>query len=128
MEFASYGYDIYTSEVDDHGVDFVAKNIETGKFYEIQVKSIRPGSPINIEKCKNCLDEQHLVCFLYFVDGELPIVYVIPATVWKTPNTAFVVRNYDKPELNSPPEYAINYSKKNIPLLEKYKVENFFSV
>ena len=26
MEFASYGYDVYTSEVDDHGVDFVARN------------------------------------------------------------------------------------------------------
>ena len=27
MEFASYGYDVYTSEVDDHGVDFVARDI-----------------------------------------------------------------------------------------------------
>lgn len=25
MEFASYGFDVFTSEVDDHGVDFVAK-------------------------------------------------------------------------------------------------------
>ena len=25
MEFASFGYDVYTSEVDDHGVDFVAR-------------------------------------------------------------------------------------------------------
>lgn len=28
--FASYGWDIYTSEVDDHGVDFVAKVTKTG--------------------------------------------------------------------------------------------------
>jgi len=40
MEFASYGMDVYTSEVDDHGVDFVAKT-KSGKFIEIQVKSIR---------------------------------------------------------------------------------------
>lgn len=26
MEFASHGFDVYTSEVDDHGVDFVAKS------------------------------------------------------------------------------------------------------
>ena len=32
MEFASYGYDVYTSEVDDHGVDFVARDIVTGTF------------------------------------------------------------------------------------------------
>ena len=28
MEFTSYGYDVYTSEVDDHGVDFVARNVK----------------------------------------------------------------------------------------------------
>lgn len=32
MEFASYGYDIYTSEVDDHGVDFIAKDMKSGIF------------------------------------------------------------------------------------------------
>ena len=31
MEFSSYGYDVYTSEVDDHGVDFVAKNTEASQ-------------------------------------------------------------------------------------------------
>ena len=29
MEFTSYGYDVYTSEVDDHGVDFVARDVKT---------------------------------------------------------------------------------------------------
>ncbi len=32
MEFTSYGYDVYTSEVDDHGVDFVARDVKTGIF------------------------------------------------------------------------------------------------
>ena len=40
MEFTSYGYDVYTSEVDDHGVDFIAKN-PTGHFWEVQVKAVR---------------------------------------------------------------------------------------
>lgn len=40
MEFASYGYEVYTSEVDDHGVDFIAKDKDTGIFYEVQVKSL----------------------------------------------------------------------------------------
>lgn len=25
MELASYGFDVYTSEVDDHGIDFVVR-------------------------------------------------------------------------------------------------------
>ena len=40
MEFTSYGYDVYTSEVDDHGVDFVAKSPQ-GVFLEVQVKAVR---------------------------------------------------------------------------------------
>lgn len=30
MKFTSYNYDVYISE-EDHGVDFVAKNIKTGE-------------------------------------------------------------------------------------------------
>ena len=41
MEFASYGYEVYTSEVDDHGVDFIVKVPNTAKFFEVQVKSVR---------------------------------------------------------------------------------------
>lgn len=126
MEFASYGWDIYTSEVDDHGVDFVAKDSKSGDFFEIQVKSIRPGSYAFIYKDKINLDDHHLVCFLYFIDGELPKVYIIPSTVWKNPNVVFVERNYDKPGQTSKPEWGINYSNKNLSLLDKYKSEKFF--
>lgn len=33
MEFASYGFEVYTSEVDDHGVDFIVKYPGTSIFY-----------------------------------------------------------------------------------------------
>ena len=49
MEFTSYGYDVYTSEVDDHGVDFVASK-NSGIYYEIQVKSLRKGNYAFIPK------------------------------------------------------------------------------
>ena len=52
MEFASYGYDVYTSEVDDHGVDFVARNPVDGQYYEIQVKSIRNWDMSLFQKIK----------------------------------------------------------------------------
>ena len=127
MEFASYGWDIYTSEVDDYGVDFVARDTKTGEFFEVQVKSTRPGGYAFIYKDKISLDRHHLVCFLHFEDGELPRVYIIPATVWKNPNTVFVEHNYDKPGQISKPEWGINYSKKNLSLLDEYKIEKYFS-
>ena len=40
MEFTSYGFDVYTSEVDDKDIDFVIRN-QKSKYYEIQVKSLR---------------------------------------------------------------------------------------
>lgn len=64
MEFASYGYDVYTSEVDDHGVDFVARDIVTGTFYEVQVKSIYKGKYTYMQKQHMSVDDKYrLVCF-----------------------------------------------------------------
>ena len=38
MEFASYGFDVYTSEVDDHGVDFIARDINVQRKIRVYKK------------------------------------------------------------------------------------------
>lgn len=127
MEFASYGYDVYTSEVDDHGVDFVARNPADDQYYEIQVKAVRNLDYVYIRKDKMVLSPRRLVCLLLFEDGALPVCYVIPAQVWKAPDGLFVDRNYDKPGQHSKPEWGLNLSKKNLPLLEPYRLEGYFA-
>ena len=62
MEFALYGFDIYTSEVDDYGVDFMAKYNEV--FYEIQVKAVRLDNYMYIRKNKIMLDDKFLRAYL----------------------------------------------------------------
>ena len=127
MEFTSYGYDVYTSEVDDHGVDFVARNVKTDVFYEIQVKSLLKGNySFILEKNMDCNDKRRLVCFLRFVDGQLPDVYVIPATAWQNLNAALVYRKYDKPGQSNKPEWGISCANKNLPLLEPFRAEKYF--
>ena len=126
MEFASYGYDVYTSEVDDHGVDFVARNPDDGQYYEIQVKAVRNLDYVYIRKDKMVLSPARLVYLLLFSNGTLPDCYVIPSQTWKDQNALFVDRNYDKPGQKSPPEWGINLSKKNLPLLEPYREEQYF--
>lgn len=124
MEFASYGFEVYTSEVDDHGVDFVAKLPGENRYYEVQVKSVRDYGYIYMTKSKMPeLSEHRLVCYLHFIDGQLPDVFVIPATAWKNPNAVLVDRKYDKPGQKSEPEWGINISKKNYHLLDKYKAD-----
>jgi hypothetical protein len=126
MEFASYGLEVYTSEVDDHGVDFVAKLPNENRFYEVQVKSVRDYGYIYMTKSKMPkLSEDRLVCYLHFIDGQLPDVFVIPATAWNTPNAVLVDRKYDKPGQKSEPEWGINISIKNYHLLDEYKADRW---
>lgn len=42
MLLASYGMSIYSADVDDHGIDFVAEN-KSG-FLKFQVKTVREGT------------------------------------------------------------------------------------
>ena len=128
MEFASYGFEVYSSEVDDHGVDFVVKVPGTAKFFEVQVKSVRDYGYVFISKSKMpVLTSHRLVCYLHFIDGQLPDVFVIPATAWDKPNAVLVDRNYDKPGQTSKPEWGISISKKNYSMLDTYKAENKLS-
>ena len=121
MEFASYGFEVYTSEVDDHGIDFIAKK-KNGNFLELQVKAVRQKNYIFMQKEKwNINNLDTYLVLLLFEDGRLPDVYLIPATAWQSPNKLLCDKDYDG--LKSKPEYGLNLSEKNMPLLEPYKFE-----
>ncbi len=124
MEFASYGFEVYSSEVDDHGVDFVVKVPGTYSFYEVQVKSIRNYGYVFIPKSKMpVLTTNRLVCYIHFIENQMPYIFVIPAAAWAEPNAVFVDRNFDKPGQKSKPEWGINISKKNYAMLDVYKAD-----
>lgn len=111
MLFTAYGYEVYSSEVDDHGVDFIVKN-KSGKIFEVQVKTICRTGYMFIKKNKIVIDDQHLVALIRLKDNEEPEMFVFPASVWKNPNPVFKDRSYG--------EWGVNYSKKNRKLLEPY--------
>ena len=122
MEFASYGFEIYTSEVDDHGVDFVFRTKQTKSYCRVQVKSSYKQNYTFMTKEKTPLEEDFLICYVRFSDDALPEVYIIPAKDWETPNAVLVDRKYSEGQ-TSKPEWGINYSKKNAHLLDKYRAE-----
>ncbi len=119
MEFTAYGFDVYTSEVDDHGVDFIAKN-KDGVFLEVQVKSICKTSYMFIKKDKIKADDRHIVVLIRFKDFEQPEMYVFPASVWKEPNPVFRDRKYN--------EWGFNYSKKNRNLIEQFLSDKYLPI
>ena len=122
MVLASYGMNIFTSEIDDHGIDFVA---ETSKgFLKFQVKAIRQGTNYVYMRKKyfDISDNSLYLLFMILVDDEHPKMYMIPSNTWdQNKGKIFVSRNYANPE------YGINISKKNMPFLENYKLENMLS-
>ena len=118
MEFALYGFEIYTSEVDDRGIDFVARH-GAGPFYEVQVKSIRGNSYVCMRKSVFPLREDRLLTLVRLLENEPPELYLIPATTWLKPNALFVDRKYQG--LKSAPEWGLVLSQKASPLLRQYE-------
>jgi hypothetical protein len=55
------------------------------------------------------------------LDGQPPELFLIPSTTWKNRNGMFV--NHDYEGLESEPEWGLNISEKNMPLLEPYRFE-----
>jgi len=123
MTLASYGFSIYTAEVDDHGIDFVA---ETARgFLKFQVKAIRTATTKYVFMQKAHFDIHDDALFLFLIlltDGEHPDTYLIPASAWEKESKMFVYHAYEGKR--SKPEYGLNLSKKNMPELEKFRLEN----
>jgi hypothetical protein len=120
MEFTSYGLEVYSSEVDDRGIDFIVKD-KHGRFCEIQVKSLRGKGYTFVQKSKFSLENENLyLTLLIFEQGKMPDLFLIPTAAWKTPNEVFVDKNYDKPGQTSKPEYGINVSPRNYSILKQY--------
>jgi len=126
MEFTLYGYDVYTTEVDDKGIDFVVrdnknKNIDT-KYYDVQVKSVRSKSNyIFFPKKTFILKPNLLAAIIHFIQDEPPKLYLIPSTEWNNPNKLLVGYDYKGKKSNA--EWGISITKKNIPLLDKYQFD-----
>ena len=129
MELTMYGFQVYATEVDDRGIDFVARH-ERGPFLQIQVKSVRfksqnPSGYVFMAKDKFARDRSELTESRYVALGLLrddlpPELFLIPASAWLEPNAVFVDRDYPGSEKSSP-EWGINLSKKNFSLLDPFQ-------
>lgn len=128
MEFTSYGFDVYTAEVDDKGIDFILRKEQKGtngeveyKYYDVQVKSVRGMQYVFFSKEKFILRDNLLAAIGVFGDGDLPDLYLVPSMVWSYPNALFASRDYE--ELKSKPEWGLNLSKRNLALLEEHRFD-----
>lgn len=120
MELTMYGFQVYSTEIDDRGIDFIAR-FESGPFIEIQVKSLRSMGYVFVHKEKFALRSHLYLALGILRQKRPPVLYLIPATAWTETNALFVSRNYEG--LKSRPEWGLNVSQKNLPLLEHHRFD-----
>jgi hypothetical protein len=124
MELTSYGLDVYTTEVDDKGIDCIIR-LNENKYIDIQIKSRRGYKDVYFPKGKfEISDNLYAIVVLFITKECLYKMFMIPSTVWKTPNKVFVSRDYAKPGQKSVPEWGINISRKSLKDLEKYDLKS----
>ena len=119
MEFTRFGFDVYTAEVDDKGIDFVIR--KDNLYYDIQVKSVRDLNYVFFQKDRFPLKGNLLAALVFFLPGQAPDLYLIPSTEWRRPNALLVSRDYEG--LKSKPEWGLNLSRKNLPLLAQFEFD-----
>ena len=123
MELTMHGFQVYSTEVDDRGIDFVARR-DSGPYIEVQVKSLRSMGYVFMQKTKFPLRPHTYLALCVFTEGQEPKVFLIPSVAWLAPNTIFVDRNYDAQGQTSKPEWGLNVSKRNMPALSQYSFES----
>ncbi len=120
MEFTLYGFEVYTSEVDDRCIDFVVRR-GSERFYEVQVKSVRGYNYVFIPKAKFQIASNRIVALVLFHQGREPELFLMRMDCWNTPDALFVSRDYEGKK--SKPEWGLNLSAKNQKLLNQYGFE-----
>ena len=117
MELTMYGFQVYSTEVDDRGIDFVTR-YENEPFITIQVKGIREKGYVFLQKDKFKICEYSYLALAVLNEKCEPSLYLIPSRVWEEPNGVFVSRDYENKK--SKPEWGINLSSKNMHSLKPY--------
>jgi hypothetical protein len=62
-----------------------------------------------------------LAVVVIFQEGRKPDLFLIPSRAWESPTQLLVSRDYEGKK--SKPEWGINLSHRNLPLLEPYRFE-----
>lgn len=83
MALVRAGFDVFSPEVDDNGIDFVLRTDgDEPSYYDVQVKTVRSKSTyVFMRKEKFRLLPNLLLALVVLDGGSEPEIYLIPASV-----------------------------------------------
>ena len=126
MEFTLQGWDVYSPEIDDKGIDFIVK--KNRFLIETQVKSVRLEKTkyVFMQKSKFLKHANLFLCLVIFEENKGPNLFLIPSQAWDQPDDLLADMNYGDGK-TSAPEYGIRLSGKNMGLLQQYDFNRVIS-
>lgn len=116
MEFTLFGSEVYTSEVDDRGIDFVAR-FPDSDFYEVQVKTVSDENLQYINEDKFKKEDGFLVALVRLKQNCEPCIYVFKGTDWDSDSSDGLLKFNKYEGKKSKPAYEIKLSKNRLPVL-----------
>ena len=119
MEFAMFGFLVFSSEVDDRGIDFVARTLN-GDHHDVQVKTITGFNYTFVKESK--FSEKLLICLIVLVEGKPPQSFLFCGSDWGKEASSGLLAKNTYPS-SKEPEYGIHCAAKRQPQLDNYRFE-----
>ncbi len=117
MEMIMQGVDIYSPEIDDRGIDFVART-KSGRYFEVQVKSVYKAEYVFMPKQLFQPRPSLLLALVAFEEGKEPLLHLLRSTEWLDIRGCF--RSYDYVGKKSDPEWGLMLSRKHLEYLKNH--------
>ena len=124
MELTRYGLEIYSSEVDNSGIDFIAKT-SSSRYYDFQIKAVREINYIPFPKNRFIPRDNLIAAIVICIENEEPNLFLIPSISWKTPNKFLVSKDPENGETEA--EWGLNLTKETCNRLEPYLPEKIIN-
>ncbi|MGD2253328.1 MAG: hypothetical protein PVF70_10490 [Anaerolineales bacterium] len=120
MEFTLWGLDVFSSEVGDHAIDLIVRR-DQERYCELQVQAVRGFNYLAFPKASFHPHKNLYAAIVVLELYQPPRLYLIPSSAWRKPDELLVSRDH-KGKMRDP-EWGINLSLKNLPLLEEYEFD-----
>jgi hypothetical protein len=125
LELTRMGLDVYTAEIDDHGIDFVVRLRDGSRYADIQVKTIRSLSSYIFMTDDNFPPKDNVyLALVVLLEGSPPRCCLIPRSAWGQDHPDYLV-HHDYIGLKSKPECGINLNKRVVEtIMRDYSVDS----
>lgn len=121
MAFTLEGFEVYTTEYDDRGVDFVIRNHD-GKYFSVQVKATGKSANPFVYAESFHVSRDFLLCAVRLIEGEAPEIYLAAGTDWDEEKECL---HFNPGGGNAGAYYELRFSKRYSESLERHRFENY---